>query len=405
MPIKSPKLTKNLKISLCITSLFALGNPLNADTIKLVQNSTLNGTLRIGHLNQDPSDGPNSYATAVGGILKYERPFVEGLNAGVAFYTSHTLSTLSGDKADGSFNYEMSGEDARHYDLLAEAYLAYKINTFSLTLGRQRIDTPYADSDDIRITPNTFEGAVASYTYGNTTLLGAYLTRWQGPDTNYAFEDLIEGEDGVTMIAATYENGGIEGGLWYYHADATADIVYGEVTTPLPLQAMPLTLSLHAASQNEIDNSGIDATLAGAMVESSYGLLNASVAYDALFVDTGKSYFGGFGGGVCYAAMDDLSAGGFAEGTNVHAYKVALGFNLSETMLPGLEMGIEYGNFHAHSQEVAEETDLLLTYAPENQPWSAELIFADINDKLGNQGEDGEDMSYRSLFVRLNYEL
>jgi len=364
------------------------------------------GTLRLGYLNQNPASAtPTTYATAVGGVLRYERNIANSFKGGVAFYTSHTISTLSGDEAEAKFNYEMSGEEQTHYDLLAEAYLTYATDVWGVTVGRQHIDTPYADADDVRMTPNTFEGVVASYRYDQTTLLGAYLTRWQGPDTNYDFEDLIEGEDGVAMVAATYENEALEAGLWYYRADATADILYAEVTTPLPLQSLPLSLSLHAASQNEIDNSGIDATLAGAMAEGSFGAFSASVAYEALYVDADKSYFEGFGGGVCYAAMDDLSAGGFAEGTDVHAYKVALAYDLSDTLLPGLEMGVEYGNFHANSQEVADETDILLTYAPENQPWSAELIFADINDKLENQGEDGEDMSYRSLFVRLNYEL
>ena len=155
-----------------IMSIDIYGNTLD----DMFNNGKFNGQIRTGYIYDDMKNenSPINYATALGGQLKYETASLYGVSLGAAFYTSHRITFLSGD--DEKYNNELSGDT--HYDLLAEAYMNYQYDSFNLRVGRQLIDTPYADSDDIRMTPNTFEGIVASYGMGDFTVIGAYFTMW-----------------------------------------------------------------------------------------------------------------------------------------------------------------------------------------------------------------------------------
>ena len=117
------------KIVLSATGLMIMSIGICAETSVSVtdafKNGTLSGQIRAGYLYVDPDHStlPNNYTTAVGGELKYETGTYYGLSLGAAFYTSHALLGLSGDRGEGKFNEEMA--DTSHYDILAESYLNY----------------------------------------------------------------------------------------------------------------------------------------------------------------------------------------------------------------------------------------------------------------------------------------
>ncbi len=58
------------------------------------------------------------------------------------------------------------GSNGQSYSILGESYLKFQYGNSSIKAGRQIIDTPYADSDDIGMVPNSFEG----YTFTNRDL-------------------------------------------------------------------------------------------------------------------------------------------------------------------------------------------------------------------------------------------
>ena len=372
-------------------------------------NGKVSGQIRAGYLYADPElEGhPSPYATALGGQLKFETAQWYGLDIGAAFYTSHAINALSGDKSEGRFNDQLSSE-AGQYDLLAEVYLDYNYERFKIRGGRQLIDTPYADSDDIRMTPNTFEGIVATYAYNGFNFIAAYLTRWQGPDARvYEFVDLLEDGGGVAMLAATYEKEDLEGGLWYYHADKTANILYGVVADTYKLEdGLSLKGYLQIGDQSEIGNSGIDGTIYGAMVEMEYGGLTASFAYDRLRVDENKEYFGGFGGGVGFVNMFEMTAGVFTFHQSAKGWKATIGYDLSEIGIDGLSAEYDYGNFKGDIEHEANEHNLIIAYAPSDD-WDLELVYSRIEDVNMDIGEDENgnpiDYSVSRVLVRANY--
>lgn len=384
--------------------------PVNTNTLAYAfANGTVSGQLRAGYINysHELAGEPDSFSTALGGQLKYETGRYHGFNLGAALYTSHSISWLSGEKSKDEFNEELSGGD--HYDVLGEAYIGYAVNSFAIKVGRQLIDTPYADSDDIRMTPNTFEGVVASYGMGDLSLIGAYLTKWQGPDAEeYDFVDLLGPDaDGLAMLAATYAVDGIEAGLWYYGADKTADIFYGDIIGTYALsEGIELIGGLQYANQSEKDNSGIEGTLYGAKVELVFSGITLGAAYNTLDVDDGKEYFGGFGGGVGFVNMDETTAGTFTVSQGADSYKLAIVYDFAEIGVDGLTAEYHYGHGEGNKNHEIDEQNFIVSYANNNN-WDIEAIYSTIDDKLKDFGEDANgnpsDSGFDRLLVRANY--
>lgn len=386
-----------------IMSVNVYGNALD----DMFNNGKFNGQIRTGYIYDDMKNenSPINYATALGGQLKYETASLYGVSLGAAFYTSHRITFLSGD--DEKYNNELSGDT--HYDLLAEAYMNYQYDSFNLRVGRQLIDTPYADSDDIRMTPNTFEGIVASYGMGDFTVIGAYLTKWQGPDAgSYEFEDLIPEEGGVTMLASVYEESDVEAGVWYYHVDNIADVFYADIAKTYSINdSMSLTGALQFADQSEINHSGIEGTLYGAMLEIGYQGFTFGLAYDKLNVDHDKEYFGGFGGGVGFVNMFETTAGVFSARQDITAWKSTIAYDFTDFGMNGMTLLYDFGTFEGDVQYKAKEHNLIFSYAP-LETWDVEIAYAYIDDVDKNIAEDEitqlpTDASIHRVLARVNY--
>ncbi|MCD4668001.1 MAG: hypothetical protein K8R44_05370, partial [Sulfurimonas sp.] len=127
---------------------------------RMFKYSKISGEVSSIYSNYNNDNATDTYATAVGTQLKYELAEFKGFNAGVALSLSRDINAWSGDKL--KHNSELSSEDGS-YAQLSEAYINYKYENFNFRAGRQLIDTPLADSDDVRMIPNTFEAYILNY--------------------------------------------------------------------------------------------------------------------------------------------------------------------------------------------------------------------------------------------------
>ncbi len=397
---------------LLISALIGMISSVNADTLgEALTEGTVSGQIRIGHIYNKPklSDEKRSYATAVGGQLKYETAKFYGFDAGVAFYTSHDVRALSGDKDIDERNDELASSQG-HYNILAESYIDYTQDTFSLRVGRQLIDTPYADSDDIRMTPNTFEAAYASYGLDEFTFIGAYLTRWQGPDSesDYEFDDLVRGSDGMLMLAATYSSDMLESGIWYYGEDRTAEIFYADTIITLAVaEEIEFSAGLQFADQRENHGSGIGARLYGGLLGLHSGGWTIGMAYDDVRVNSGKEYFGGFGGGAAFVNMDDTTAGALSLAQDVVAWKYTLSYDLTVAGVDGLSLAYSYGDYDGKAHSGVHEHNMVVAYAPTDD-WDAEFVYAHVDDAERDLGVDHSghpaDGTFDRVLARVNYD-
>lgn len=393
-----------LTVSMMITTL-------NANTFdEAFSNGEVSGQIRIGHIYNKPklSDQKRDFATAIGGQLKYETAKYHGFDAGVAFYASQDIRAFSGDRESGERNEELASSHG-HYSVLAESYIDYTQDTLSVRVGRQLLDTPYADSDDIRMTPNTFEAAYASYGLDDFTFIAAYLTRWQGPDSesDYEFDDLVAGSDGMLMLAATYSSDMLELGAWYYGEDRTAEIFYADAIVHLVVgEEMTLSAGLQFSGQKENHASGIGARLYGGLLELNRGGWTIGMAYDDVRVDSGKEYFNGFGGGAAFVNMDETTAGALSLAQDVVAWKYILSYDLTAIGVEGLCLSYSYGDYNGKEHSGVHEHNMVIAYAP-TQSWDAEFVYAHVDDAerdLGvNHSGHPADGTFDRVLARVNY--
>ena len=94
-----------------------------------------------------------------------------------------------------------------------------------------------------------------------------------------------------------------------------------------------VTLGAQYLTESETDNSGIDGTIAGVMVEAGIGSLTLMGAYNTVSVDEGKSIFEGFGGGSSYTNMDTNTAGFLHDGTagDGESFVLSVGYEIADT--------------------------------------------------------------------------
>ncbi len=106
---------------------------------------------------------------------------------------------------------------------MGEAFIKVQFGKNIIKAGRQIVDTPYADSDDVGMIPNSFEGySLVSNDLENATIILASLDKWSGVDTAQPekFNDMQSSSDGVLTAGVIYE--GIENTklqAWYYDLD------------------------------------------------------------------------------------------------------------------------------------------------------------------------------------------
>ena len=229
------------------------------------------GKIRFGYFGgrfkEQTNVTQNSFAAAVGGILGIRTAQYRGFRLNAATYVSQDLPFLY-DTAKRSNDFFTA--DGKSYAYLAEANVAYTAKYFETKVGRFSVEMPYANTDDLRMSQNTFEGAWAHlhYTKRFSTQL-FYLQRWAGFDSSDAntsqsdFKKLVEGGSGMVgaSIAYRYDKES-EASLWYHHIDKMADILYGEINGVYHLdEALHFDYGLQAAYIAQRDASHTDGCL------------------------------------------------------------------------------------------------------------------------------------------------
>lgn len=245
------------------------------------------------------------YATAIGGHLKYELAELNGFSAAAAFAISHDIGFATGDEGVKQ-NPELSSSDGE-YSVLREAYLNYKSGDFNFRAGRQLIDTPLADSDDIRMIANTFEAYIASYQLSNFSFMAGKLQKWQGYDADLDSGWVRAGEDGTWFGGVTYADDIIEANAWYYNITKLTNAAYFDLTLGYEIESdISLCAAVQYLNESEISSSATKADIYGALAElSAYGF-TLGAAYNKSNRKAGKESFSGFGGGALFTSMDTM---------------------------------------------------------------------------------------------------
>ena len=337
---------KKIVISLVVLTVLTIG----AENLKeIFTNAKTEGQLRLGAIQIEDDSGEDRSTTSLGGHLGIKTDPLAGISLGATLYTTNALF---GKDKEGMFL--DSNRDS--YSILGEAYIQADLGKTSIKAGRQIIDTPYADSDDIGMIPNTFEGiTLINQDITDTTIILASLDKWSGVDTDIPekFNEMQSSGDEVVMASLIYE--GIENTTlqaWHYKLDE-ADFNYIEAGYETEL----FNLGFQYTDQDN-DNSAFGVT-AGTNISS----LGLSIAYNR--VDGVIS--NGFGGGPFFTSTEDHTIDGIVD---QNAILVGAEYAMAKTTL-----GVTHGEF----DKSENETDYLISYAV-NDNHSLDLIYSDMYD-------------------------
>ncbi|WP_353662946.1 OprD family outer membrane porin [Hydrogenimonas sp. SS33] len=350
--------------------------------------------VRVGFIDwraEGKNPDPDTSAFAVGGHLHIDSKRWYGLMAGAEAYVVADPGCNSDDPQ--KVNADFFDADRDGFATLSQAFLDGKWGNTGIKAGRQMIDTPHADSDDIRMMPNYF----LAYMLTNNDIEGLTLTLGQidqmggwenGIDAKkfISVEKVLGAErstDGIYLASALYE--GFENlslQAWYYDFTDIADVFYLEAGYTLPTSLATFVFGLQYDTAKERGKAllgRVDSATWGVSVEAGFeNGLTLMAAYNRDDGDTGA--FASLGGGPFFTSLEDQTLD--AVGQKGDAWIVAAGYDFGGIGLEGLNAGITYGRFEADESAAykTDETDIAAEYAITDR-FQLTAALALVNDK------------------------
>jgi hypothetical protein len=379
------------------------------------------GKFRLSYIDSAHKISPipnktEKHATSFGGEFGFNTAELNGFQAHFTAYVSQSLDFINPDKND--LNEDFFAKDLDSFAYIAEASINYNNDFFQTKIGRVRVETPFANSDDIRMAPNTFEGAWANidYTKNLKTQL-FYFNRWAGYDSQdegagvyqNEFKDLVSSDSfGIAGASITYEYAkNSEATFWYNHIDKQAAIAYAEIIGIYFIDGddVHLDYGFQATNINELDNSNIDGNVFGAMSIFHYNGVFFGGAYNIALSDKDKYVTNGFGGGPYYTSLDEATISAISESAansakqtkdnNNEAFRIGAGYEFQNKFLDGLVFELVYGELYNGIGRIMEK-NAIIAYDITDR-WYLEATYTNYKSSCNNNTFD------RSL-VRLEYK-
>ena len=272
--------------------------------------------------------------------------------------------------------------DNKSYGIIGEAYLKVKISKTQIKIGRQEIDTPFINSDDIGMIPNFYKGiSLVSKDIDNFKIIMGYFDKWAGVDADIPQKfQQMNGDNAVEFIGAIY--GGIENltlQSWFYNIEDRLTTIYLESSYKLNDN---IIISTQYANQDNSQTYGLSLDLTYDKIG-----ISSSIRYN---ITDGMGADNLFGGGVFFTnaehlTMMDIDANG--EGLMIGA-----NWNLSKVGLIGLDISASYLTLSDDINEI----DISMEYIYRDD-LSLKIIYSDIEDKVD------DDNSFQDLRVFIQY--
>ena len=352
------------------------------------------GQIRAGYITFSEDGESHTNAYALGGHFHFNTKRWNGFMVGTEVFT---VLNLGVDQDPIHINGDLFNENGKSFILISQAYLDGKWGNTEIKLGRQALDTPHADSDDIRMMPNYFE----AYNITNTdiddlTLTAGFIRKmagWENGVNSAEFVNVNEtlgtanDTDGIYYTSASYE--GIKDlslALWYYNYNDIANVVYAEAGYSYSFaKETTLTLGLQYDSSKETGAALLgkqDANTFGVSMELASEEIGVHIlaAYNQDNGETGAMGLS-LGGGAFFTSMEDQTLD--AIGTAGKAWMIGTGFHFSAIGIEGLNAGVAYGNFKADNASLYEsnEIDAVIDYSL-NDTVSLTAAFASVDFKM-----------------------
>ena len=357
-----------------------------------IKNAKTSGQVRLGYISVEPESAGSktSSATAIGGKLKFETASWNGLQFAIAPYFSEKLESLSGDPANNELNTDFLDSNGDSYAYLGEAYVNYTLSKGSVRIGRQTLDTPFINTDEIRMHPNTFRALWLNMGLSNNLVLDAgFVTQMAGFDSGGSQEQFKNASnDGVSALGLTYKMKAHHTfQAWYYDFDGK----YNQTYLDAAYANGNFQAGLQYSQYSEMNNSNTNGSVWGLTAQYALSDFIFSYAINKSSNRAGESISLGLGGGNYFAAMDEMTIGGL---TNVAAQVVSVEYAASQSLTARVALG-QFDDDNKATTDTSE-TDFALAYNV-NEKLDIEFVHAIVKNKADTS------KSFSRNFARVNY--
>ena len=234
------------------------------DTPAFFRDSKFSAQLRSFYFDRDKYDNSTSEAWALGGSLSYQSGYLaDFFRIGATGYTSQPL--YAPDDRDGTLLLKPGQEG---YAVLGQLYGEFKFtDKIFAAIGAKSYNTPYINANDVRMTPNTFEGATTYGTIGGDDgdpsfrFGGGYISKIkQKNDDEFVPMSEAAGapnvDRGVYVAGGNYIVGNFTIGAAEYYSEDIINIFYTESKYAFQLgDGVKLNLAAQYSDQQSTGNN------------------------------------------------------------------------------------------------------------------------------------------------------
>jgi len=379
-------------IIICFIICSANSLSLQAGTLEAAfQNAKVDGYLRGGYQYHNLKNDKTHLDYAVGGKLHMETAAISGISGGVSFYNSNSISN---DDDSGLVTFRGSSDAS--YSILGEAYLKANFGNTMIKIGRQEIETPFAQLDDIGMIPNTFEAAIlVNKDIKDTTIFVGNIQKMAGVDAKVV-DKFTKINDNKNMQAIGIHYEGIKDislSGWYYRLkDAEIDnIAYFEADYEGTSNGFGYGFGVQYAQQTY--NVGKTANIFGTTVSAT--LENVGLTLAAAYTRVkGNAATSGFGGGPFFTNSEYLIIDN--AGVDGKATWYGAEWNADLIGAKGLSFGLGQFSIEAETGNKSTEKDFIASYEIGDN-MEIHMVYSDIDGS--NVGED----NVKHLRIFANY--
>jgi hypothetical protein len=251
-----------------------------------LRDTTFNVQLRSFYLDRDNFEPPDSLAWTIGGSAGVKTGYFGGFAALGA--TAYTSQRLAGPLDEDGTKLLQPGQNP--YTAIGELYGQFKLTDAILAVaGRKGLDTPFINTQDSLMTPNTFvmyavQGVAGRPDDSTALRFGAGYVDKIKPRNAEDFESMATAagaptgvDRGVYVAGANFKSGQFSLGAIEYYSEDIIQITYSEIKYAVPL-ASRVTLRFgaqytdqHSAGEDLLTGKTFHGDQSGFKAELGYG--------------------------------------------------------------------------------------------------------------------------------------
>ena len=169
-------------VCVVLTTLWLAAGAEAADDLKSAfTHGRLKGEFRNYGFERDYDQRNDRKDIASGGMLYYRTAPLNGISAGFAFYTGQEMGVNDSD--DDVYGLLAEDADGNHesFSVLGEAFIRADFWDTTLKLGRQELETPFVNTDDNRLTPQSTEAyTLVNQSIPDFKIIASYVAKMRG---------------------------------------------------------------------------------------------------------------------------------------------------------------------------------------------------------------------------------